>query len=133
MLDLERIFSDQVRGELADHLLSRFEEPPGPRLAQSHNAGVGMHLHEQVPIDRQRLDLRDLHGGRGAGVGSWELGVGSWELGVGGWGSTESMLLRPRSHHRNRMCRPGPATEILDTPNANPKTPTPQLPTPHSP
>ena len=61
VLDPQRVLADEIQAELLDHLLGRLQKTPGARLAEADDPGIGVDLHEQVAIDRQRLDASDLH------------------------------------------------------------------------
>ena len=62
MFDPQRVLADEVVREFGNHLLGRFQEAPRPSFAEPDDAGVGVHLHEQVAIDRLGFDTGDLHG-----------------------------------------------------------------------
>jgi hypothetical protein len=61
VLDPERVFAHQIVRPLLDDGLGRLQVAPGAGLAESTDAGVGVHLNEHVPIDQERLNGGDLH------------------------------------------------------------------------
>src|ERR1700716_2297964 len=67
VLDPEWVLTHEVVSPLGDDLLGGFEVTPGACLAQASDAGVGVHLDEQVAIDWECLDTSNTHGCRAEG------------------------------------------------------------------
>lgn len=60
-LDAPRILADRMPRVGLDGGAGRFEMPPGPGLANPHDAGVGLDPDEQELADRKGADGSDPH------------------------------------------------------------------------